>query len=133
MMMNKRKIIRFKDIGDVRGGLISLEEEENIPFIIKRVYFLYNPNTEMSRGFHAHKKLEQVVVCLKGKCRFILDDGIERISYELNKPTEGLYIGNNEWREMHDFSDDCVLAVIASEKYDESDYIRDYKTFKSNV
>ncbi|WP_181258792.1 sugar 3,4-ketoisomerase [Vibrio splendidus] len=126
------KIIEFKSIEDSRGSLISLEEEKNIPFKIKRVYYLFN-TLDIPRGFHAHKNLKQVAICLNGSCRFVLDDGINRESLVLDSPKVGLYIDNNKWREMHDFSDDCVLVVLASEHYDESDYIRDYDEFKNSA
>ncbi|MFA0038845.1 FdtA/QdtA family cupin domain-containing protein [Vibrio sp. 10N.261.52.A1] len=123
------KMLEFSVLGDQRGSLISLEEQRNIPFDIKRVYYIYNTKNEISRGFHAHKNLEQVAICVKGSCRIVLDDGQSRESVVLDSPDQGLYIDNNKWREMHDFSKDCVLLVLASNIYDESDYIRDYEEF----
>jgi len=126
-------MLEFKVLGDDRGSLISLEENANIPFDIKRVYYIFDTESEVSRGFHAHKNLEQVAICVKGSCRFILDDGQKRESIFLDSPQKGLYIDNNKWREMHDFSDDCVLMVLASNIYDESDYIRNYDEFLNRV
>lgn len=122
-------IIKFKSLGDERGELVSLEAEKNIPFEIKRVYYLFKTNLSITRGLHAHKRLKQVAVAISGSCRFVLDNGRKREEYLLNDPTEGLLIESFMWREMYDFSEDCVLMVIASELYDESDYIRNYEDF----
>lgn len=123
------KTFKFNVLGDDRGSLVSLEELGNIPFEIKRVYYIFDTKSQISRGFHAHKKLEQMAICVKGSCRIVLDDGQSRESVVLDSPEQGLYINNNKWREMHDFSKDCVLLVLASNIYDESDYIRDYEEF----
>lgn len=131
--MSLIKLLNFESLADERGQLISLEQDKNIPFDIKRIYYLFNTEVNVARGFHAHIALEQVAICIKGSCRFILDDGKTRESVILNSPNMGLYIGNNQWREMHDFSEDCVLMVIASELYDESDYIRNYSEFIEKV
>ena len=82
-----------------------------------------------ARGFHAHLDLQQVLICVSGSCKVIVDNGIERKEYELNKPNQGLLIERIIWREMLDFSDDCVLVVLASDYYNESDYIRNYEDF----
>lgn len=127
--MSLLKTIDFTQLGDERGSLISLETNKEIPFDIKRVYYIYSTEADVARGFHAHKELKQVAVCLAGKCRMILDDGKKREELWLDSPCKGLLIGDLVWREMHDFSDDCVLLVLASEHYDEADYIREYNTF----
>lgn len=127
--MLSKPLIKFDNLGDRRGSLISLEENKNIPFSIKRIYYIFGTKKGEARGFHAHKNLEQVAVCLKGSVNFILDDGKSKEEYLLNSPDYGLYIKGLKWREMHDFSDDCVLMVIASELFDESDYIRNYDEF----
>ena len=121
-------LIDFPVLGDERGSLVALEGMKNIPFDIKRVYYIFGAN-EQPRGFHAHKNLQQIVLCVSGKCRIILDDGETREDVWLDTPNQGLFISNNVWREMHDFSKDCVLLVLASQHYDEADYIRDYKNF----
>jgi len=123
------RFIEFPALGDERGSLVALEAEKSVPFEIKRVYCIFGTKGGIARGFHAHKKLQQVAVCITGKCRMILDDGHERKETWLDSPTKGLVIGDLVWREMHDFSYDCVLLVLASEYYDESDYIRDYDEF----
>jgi dTDP-4-dehydrorhamnose 3,5-epimerase-like enzyme len=127
------KFIQFQNHGDDRGSLVALEDHKNIPFTIKRVYYLFNTQEKVRRGFHAHKKLKQLAVVLKGSCRFLLDDGVEKIDFLLDNPSQGLYIESFVWREMYDFSDDCVLLVLADSFYDESDYIRDYEQFKKEI
>ncbi|MBA7854558.1 WxcM-like domain-containing protein [Enterobacter sp. RHBSTW-00901] len=117
--------------GDERGALISLEREINIPFDIRRVYYIFDTKSGVTRGFHAHRRLKQVAIAVKGSCRFILDDGSERVSVILDNPAQGLLIDSFIWREMTDFTEDCVLMVIADMEYEESDYIRDYSAFKN--
>lgn len=112
---------------------MSLEAHNTVPFDIKRVYYIFGTQPGISRGFHAHKKLQQVAVCVTGKCRMVLDDGQRREEVWLDSPTKGLLIGDLFWREMHDFSPDCVLLVLASDHYDETDYIRSYDSFKKIV
>ena len=119
----------FQPHGDERGMLIALEELKDIPFRIKRVYYMYNTIEGVVRGHHAHKSLEQILVCIHGSCKIRLDNGYEKKVIPLEKPYEGLYVGNNMWREMFDFSPDAVLMVLASELYNEEDYIRDYDEF----
>ena len=87
----------------------------------------------MHRGFHAHKSLEQILICIHGSCKVLLDNGTEKKIVSLEKPYEGLYIANNMWREMYDFSPDAVLMVLASEYYKEEDYIREYDAFLKMV
>ena len=119
----------FQPHGDERGQLVSLEEFNDIPFRIKRVYFVYDTKEGVVRGHHAHKSLEQILVCVHGSCKVMLDNGSEKKIVSLEKPYEGLYIANNIWREMFDFSSDSVLMVFASELYNEDDYIRDYDEY----
>ncbi len=119
----------FQPHGDDRGQLVALEEFKDIPFRIKRVYYMYDTKEDVHRGFHAHKSLKQILVCIHGSCKVLLDNGTEKKIVPLEKPYEGLYVGNDMWREMYDFSPDAVLMVLASELYDESDYIRDYDEF----
>ncbi len=119
----------FEEHGDERGVLISLEENLNIPFTIRRCYFMYNLMPGVRRGFHAHKTLRQVLVCVRGSCRILLDDGREKATVDLDRPNKGLYISADTWREMYDFSGDAVLMVLADQLYDESDYIRNYDAF----
>jgi len=127
------KTISFKSLGDERGSLVSLEGNKSVPFDIKRVYYIFGTKEGISRGFHAHRNLKQVAVCVIGSCRFILDNGNQRDEVVLDKSTTGLLIDNLIWREMYDFSPDCVLMVLANEHYNESDYIRDYQSFIKEV
>ncbi len=119
----------FQPHGDDRGQLIALEELKDIPFQIKRVYYMYDTGAGVVRGKHAHKSLEQILICVAGSCKIKLDNGREKKVVLLEKPYEGLYVANNMWREMYDFSPDAVLMVLASQLYDEGDYIRDYDEF----
>ncbi len=125
----KVNILNLEEHGDDRGTLIALEQLKNIPFEIKRVYYMFDTVHGVRRGFHAHKRLKQMLICVSGSCKILLDDGKEKIEVPLDKPNKGLIIESNIWREMFDFSKDAVLMVLASELYDESDYIRDYNQF----
>jgi dTDP-4-dehydrorhamnose 3,5-epimerase-like enzyme len=127
------KTIFFPPLGDDRGSLVALETHKTVPFDVKRVYYIFGTKPGVSRGFHAHHALQQVAVCVTGKCRMVLDDGKQREEVWLDSPTKGLLIGDLIWREMHDFSPDCVLLVLASEFYNENDYIRSYDEFKQIV
>ncbi len=127
------KIINFRPSGDERGSLVALEGDRSVPFDIKRVYYIFGTKEGVSRGFHAHRNLKQVAVCVTGSCRFVLDNGKQKEEIILNSATKGLLIEDLTWREMYDFSPDCVLLVLASEYYDEADYIRDYQAFLKAV
>lgn len=124
------KMFTFQCHGDERGNLVAVEEMKDIPFKVKRVYYMYDTLTNVVRGKHAHKALQQVLICVHGSCRVHLDDGVETKEVLLDKPNVGLYISSAVWREMYDFSSDAVLMVLASKYYDEGDYIRDYESFK---
>ena len=124
---------QFQQHGDDRGQLISLEEYNDIPFKIKRVYYMYDTVPEQIRGKHAHRSLEQILICIHGSCKVLLDNGIEKKIVFLERPYEGLYVPNYMWREMYNFSPDAVLMCLASEIYNEDDYIRDYDEFKRCV
>lgn len=132
MKNQKFELINLTSHGDDRGGLVALERE-TVPFDIKRVYYIFDTKQNVSRGFHAHKNLQQLAVCVKGQCRFVLDDGYERVDCILDSPVKGLLINSVVWREMHDFSEDCILMVLANECYDENDYIRSYQEFLKEV
>ncbi|GIU12378.1 dTDP-6-deoxy-3,4-keto-hexulose isomerase [Shewanella sp. c952] len=123
------KLIPLQNHCDDRGALVALEHDENIPFEIKRVYYIFNTLAGVIRGYHAHKKLKQFVIVVSGSCDFTLDDGNERVTISLNNPAQGLYIDSCIWREMANFTEDCVLLVLADNIYDENDYIRDYSEF----
>lgn len=125
--------IHFPTLGDERGSLVAIEAEITVPFDIKRVYYIFDTKSGVVRGLHAHKALSQVMVCLKGSCRVMLDNGLLKEQVVLDSPNKGLLIDSMMWREMHDFSEDCLLLVLANEHYDESDYIRDYDEFLKQV
>ncbi|WP_081408438.1 MULTISPECIES: WxcM-like domain-containing protein [Acinetobacter] len=126
--MSLVKLIDLPSFGDERGGLVAIESNQSIPFDVKRLYYIFKTSTK-PRGFHAHIGLKQVAICLKGSCRFILDNGFVKEDVILDNPTQGLVIEGLIWREMHDFSEDCVLLVLASEHFTEQDYIRNYDEF----
>lgn len=123
----------FQQHGDERGMLVAVEELKDIPFEIKRIYYVYDTKDGVRRGYHAHKSLEQILICVHGSCKILLDNGKEQKEVILEKPYEGLYVPNNMWREMYDFSEDAVLMVLASSYYDKEDYIRDYQEFVDYV
>jgi len=151
--MGEFKILDLEVHGDQRGSLISIESNKNIPFTLKRIYYLFNTNVSESRGFHAHRNLEQLLICVNGSCEIKVQNN-EKTSwfklaspakglyikdlvwremhawFKLASPAKGLYIKDLVWREMHDFSHDCILLVIASHEYDEFDYIRSFNEFK---
>lgn len=127
------KLIDLHIFGDERGKLISLEGNKNIPFDIKRVYWIFDTLPDQDRGMHAHKDLEQIIVAMDGACQFVLDDGKTREKVWLNRPDKALYIGPNMWREMKHFSYGCKLMVLASKYYDEKEYIRNYEDFLREV
>ncbi len=118
---------------DPRGKLIAIESIGDVPFEIKRIYYIYETAPETRRGFHCHKALEQYMICTSGSCKILLDDGKEKQIVELNDPSEGLYVGPSMWREMYDFSPGAVLMVLASEHYNKDDYIHDYDQFLKYV
>ena len=123
------KKIHFPPHGDDRGQLVAIEELADLPFDIQRVYYIYDTLPGVRRGFHAHRDLQQVLICVSGSCKIHLDNGRETAEVLLDKPWEGLYISNEMWREMYDFTEGAVLLVLASRHYDEADYIRDYDAF----
>lgn len=120
-------------MGDARGKLISIEGGKSVPFEIKRVYWIYDTLPGIDRGFHAHKNLEQLIVAIDGACEFVLDDGKEREFVRLDRPDKALFIGKNMWREMRHFSYGCKLLVLASEYYNQNEYIRDYDEFVKSL
>ena len=124
--MNNIKLIELISHGDNRGSLIALEKEHNVPFDIKRVYYIYDTKRGVPRGFHAHEDLEQMLICVSGSCKIKVDNGKEQDVYELNTPEQALYIGKMIWREMFDFSQGCVLMVIESQYKHPKQYKSDH-------
>lgn len=130
MSISKCNLYTLPKIQDLRGNLSFIESSNHIPFEIKRVYYLYDIPGGLSRGAHAHKNLHQLIIALSGSFEVIIDDGILKSQYYLNKPFEGLYVCPMIWRELINFSSGSVCMVLASECYEEDDYIRDYDEFK---
>lgn len=127
------KVLEFKDLGDERGNLVVVEGETDIPFAIKRVFYIYGSDSEVVRGQHANRKTEFVMINVSGTSKVKVDNGVESEVIELNRPRMGLYLPINLWKDMYDFSEDSVLLVLASEHYDSSEYIRDYNQFLKEV
>ncbi|TCH64092.1 FdtA/QdtA family cupin domain-containing protein [Acinetobacter sp. ANC 4862] len=125
--------VELPDLGDHRGALVVAETNKNISFEIKRLYYIFGVQSDIPRGFHAHKELQQIAFCIKGKCKMIMDNGIEKQEVWIDHSNKGLKIPPMIWHEMHDFSEDCTLLVLASDHYDENDYIRDYQEFLNEV
>ena len=123
----------FTVFGDETGSLIAIEALKDIPFEIKRVYYVYGTSADVVRGRHSHRQLEQIIFCPMGSCDFILDDGQGKVTIPMNKPNKALYIKGNIWREFTNFSANCVVMVLASMAYDEGDYIRDYEGFLKEI
>jgi hypothetical protein len=122
-------IIELPRVSDPRGNLTFAEELQLVPFDIKRAYWVYDVPAGESRGGHAHKRLQQLVIAVNGSFTVTLDNGYERRSVLLNHPWQGLVIDVNTWRTLDDFSSGAVCLVLASEHYDEDDYIYDYDEF----
>lgn len=122
--------IQLPNLGDHRGALVVAEADKHIPFEIKRLYYIFGVQPDLPRGFHAHKELQQVAFCIQGNCKMLMDNGIKKEEVLLNQSNKGLKIPPMVWHEMHDFSQDCILLVLANEHYDEFDYIRNYEEFK---
>lgn len=123
------RILDLPQIHDPRGDLTFIEGGAHVPFDIARVYYLYNVPVDAERGGHAHKELEQIVIALSGSFRMKIDDGTKKTEYWLRDPRKGLYISRMVWREMDAFSQGAVCMVLASHRYDEADYYRNYSSF----
>ncbi len=126
-------VVSHKIFGDYRGKLIAIEGKNDIPFDIKRIFYIYGAKENISRGCHSHYKTKQYLIALSGSCSVTLDDGSTKKIFLLDSPDKGLFQDALVWGEMQDFSDNCVLLVLASEYYQESDYIHDYNLFLKRV
>ena len=123
------RIIRHNTIYDPRGNLSVLESMEDLPFAFQRIFYIWNNLQNHPRGGHAHKNLYQALIAVHGSCKLIVDDGRSREEFVLNNAGECIIIPPGIWGEQIEFSEDCVLLVIASEHYNEADYIRDYQEY----
>jgi dTDP-4-dehydrorhamnose 3,5-epimerase-like enzyme len=135
IIVKNSKLITLPRIDDGIDGSISVAENfSHIPFAVKRVYYIYNLiNQKAIRGKHAHKKLEQALFCISGSCEIGLDDGTNRQDITLDTPNTGVYLGVELWHTMKNFSNNCILLVLASDVYKKEDYIRDYDEFKKYI
>ncbi len=123
------KILEFSEYGDERGSLVIAEGNMDVPFEIKRVFYMYGSDPDVIRGQHANKESEFVLINVSGSSKVKIDNGRENVIVELNKPRMGLYLSTMIWKDMYDFSPDSVLLVLASTHYDGSEYIRDYNEY----
>lgn len=132
-MLEKCRMIELPKIHDLRGNLTFIEGGNHIPFDIQRVYYLYDVPGGSERGGHAHKGLHQLIIAMSGSFDVLLDDGREKKRYHLNRSYKGLYVCPMMWRELDNFSSGAVCMVLASNRYDEDDYYRNYQQFLDAV
>jgi len=126
-------LINLKCFSDFRGSLVAIESSNNIPFKIKRIFYVYGTKQNVTRANHAHLKQNEFLIALNGKCKVTLDDGSIKKTFTLNDPNVGLLKKSLTWVRIFDFSEDCVLLVVADGKYDLEDYITDYSEFISTI
>ena len=127
------KTILFPLHGDGRGDLVAVEGIKDVPFEVKRIYYITDVPGDIRRGYHAHKELKQVLICVHGSCTILLDNGQEKMDVVLDRPNLGLVIDRPLWREMYNFSEGAVLLVLVSDYYTEDDYIRNYDDFLAYI
>ena len=132
-IQDQYKILEFGDLGDERGKLVVVEGAQDIPFDIKRVFYIYGSDSEVMRGQHANRNSEFVLINVSGSSKVRVDNGFEEEIIELNRPRMGLYLPTLVWKDMFDFSADSVLLVLANTHYDGGEYIRDYDEFIKEV
>jgi len=128
--LDKCRIVDLPKISDPRGNLTFIEGQSHVPFDIQRVYYLYDVPGGAERGGHAHKELHQLIIAMAGSFDVVLDDGSEHKRFHLNRSYYGLYVCSMIWRELDNFSSGSVCMVLASNRYDESDYYRDYEQYR---
>lgn len=132
-MSRSHFLFNIDTIVDSRGSLSIIEDKSDLPFDIKRIYYLHNISSHESRGGHGHKNLEQIFIPMHGSFNIEIFDGKDSFEYILSNKMEGLYVGKRLWRNLYNFSVDAVCLVLASEKYDEKDYWRNYKDYINEV
>ena len=128
-LKEKCPILKFADLGDERGKLVVIEGGKDIPFDVKRVFYIYESDSTVVRGQHANRESEFVLINVAGKSKVRITDGKEEFVVELDKPMMGVYIPKMIWKDMYDFSSDSVLLVLASTHYNGSEYIRNYEEY----
>lgn len=132
-MVENTSLRKFSQHNDNYGSLVPVEANEDIPFDIKRIYYIFNVENGMRRGYHSHRQLQQALICVKGSVKILVKTPFEEDNILLNDPSTALMIGPMVWREMYDFSEDAVLLVLASEHYTISDYIREYDCYEKEA
>jgi dTDP-4-dehydrorhamnose 3,5-epimerase-like enzyme len=128
-MIEKCRMIEFPQKGDDRGHLVIVEGNQDIPFEIKRVFYIYGSDKDVIRGKHANYNTEFVLINVAGTSKVKVDDGTEQKIFSLDRPHTGIFLPRMVWKDMYDFSEDSVLLVLASEHYDETEYIRSYSEY----
>lgn len=131
--MKKYKLLSFNQLGDERGHLVVVEGLKDIPFEIKRMFYIYGTKSNVIRGQHANRKSEFVLINLSGSCKIKVDDGKNKEVIILDKPHEGIYLEKMVWKDMFDFSEDSILLVLSNHSYDSEEYVRDYEKFKKET
>jgi hypothetical protein len=124
------KVYDLVDTGDDRGGLIPFEKGMNVPFEVRRAFYIFNTRPGTARGSHANRNSQFLFVVISGSCKVKIDNGVEQSVAELNRPNQALWLDKMVWKEMYDFSYNAILLVLSNEKYDESEYIRDYDDYQ---
>ncbi len=123
------KVVNLPIKADERGSLVIAQSDDNVPFLIKRAFYIFGVQENGSRGFHAHKANRQLLICIQGSSLIKMDNGTEKTEILLNEPNKALLVEPQVWHSMEEFSKDLIMLVLASDKYDENDYIRDYQQF----
>jgi len=131
--MEKYRIFDWNEKGDSNGKLVVIENLKDIPFEIKRIFYIYGAQKDIVRGKHSNRKSEFVLINVAGSAKVRLHDGTKETIVELDKPNKGLYIPKLMWKEMYDFSSDCVMLALSDEMYDAKEYIRDFDEFLREV
>ncbi|MEH1738799.1 MAG: FdtA/QdtA family cupin domain-containing protein [Fusobacterium varium] len=129
--MKKYKIIDFKELGDLRGKLVVVEGMKDIPFEIKRIFYIYGTKPNVIRGQHANKISRFILINLSGECKVKVNDGKNEEVFILNKPNQGIYLDRMVWKDMYDFSEDSILLALSDSEYINDEYIKDIEEIKT--
>ena len=133
MNNNDCRMIQFEKNSNETGQLVYMEAHKEIPFSIKRIYYIYGVPSYETRGFHAHKNLQQVLIAISGSLEVAIDNGYEKKNFTLSSPQQGLFVNSRLWRKLSNFSTDAICLVLASAYFNVSDYIRDYNVFLNYI